>query len=233
METDPTVAAAIAQIAPRLRAARDRTGISLAALSRATGISTSTLSRLESGLRKPSLELLLPVVAALDVPLDAIVTAPRITAPRAPKGAEATDTDTGGRAGVIGGSADKHLPAGAGADSEALDPVVPQQPDAKPGRVLIPLSRHPAEPRAYKLTIPAHDTTPYPRSHPGHEWLYVLRGQLRVRLGEHDFTMTAGEAAEFDCRIPHWFGATGRDGVEVLSLFGRHGARIHTRTRSR
>ncbi|MFB7722532.1 helix-turn-helix domain-containing protein [Nocardia sp. NPDC056100] len=212
MHTDPTVAAAIAQIAPRLRAARDRTGISLAALSRATGISTSTLSRLESGLRKPSLELLLPVVAALDIPLDAIVAAPRISEPRIPEGGEMAD----------GGTA-----------SEVIDPRVPQRPDARQGRVLIPLSRHPAEPRAYKLTIPAHDTTPYPRSHPGHEWLYVLRGQLRVRLGEHDFVMAAGEAAEFDCRIPHWFGATGRDGVEVLSLFGKHGARIHTRTRSR
>lgn len=41
---------------------------------------------------------------------------------------------------------------------------------------------------------------------------------------------TAGEAAEFDCRIPHRFGAAGRGPVDVLSLFGKSGERIHLRT---
>jgi len=66
----------IEQIAPRLRHARDTKGVSLADLARTTGISTSTLSRLESGQRKPSLELLLPITAALGIPLDQIVAAP-------------------------------------------------------------------------------------------------------------------------------------------------------------
>lgn len=42
----------------------------------ATGITTSTLSRLESGQRKPSLELLLPLARLYRVALDDIV-APR------------------------------------------------------------------------------------------------------------------------------------------------------------
>ncbi|WP_436786166.1 helix-turn-helix domain-containing protein [Yinghuangia sp. YIM S10712] len=190
MEPQPSVDAVIEQIAPRLRRARERKGVSLAELARATGISTSTLSRLESAQRKPSLELLLPVTAALGIPLDEIVAAPRI-----------------------------------------VDPRVPQQPTTKKdGRVLIPLSRHQGEPRAYKMTIPAHDEEPYLRTHAGHEWLYVLRGRLRVKLGDRDFVMGPGEAAEFDCRIPHWFGAAGRGSVQVLSLFGKQGKRIHLRT---
>ncbi|MFD4198045.1 helix-turn-helix domain-containing protein [Amycolatopsis thermoflava] len=192
MESQPTIGAVIEQIAPRLRRARERKNVSLTALSRATGISTSTLSRLESGQRKPSLELLLPVTAALGVPLDEIVAAPRI-----------------------------------------VDPRVPQEPTRKDGRVLIPLSRQQSEPRAYKMIIPAHDEEPHLRTHAGHEWLYVLRGRLRVQLGGKDFVMGAGEAAEFDCQIPHWFGAAGRGGVEVLSLFGKQGERIHLRTRAR
>ncbi|MFK4186873.1 helix-turn-helix domain-containing protein [Streptomyces sparsogenes] len=163
-------------------------GVSLADLARATGISTSTLSRLESAQRKPSLELLLPITAALGIPLDEVVAAPRI-----------------------------------------LDPRVPQRPTRKDGRVLIPLSRQQGEPRAYKMTIPAHDEEPHLRTHTGYEWLYVLRG----RLGDQDFVMGAGEAAEFDCQIPHWFGAAGRGGVEVLSLFGKQGERIHLRTSGR
>ncbi|MGW4474352.1 helix-turn-helix domain-containing protein [Nonomuraea sp. NPDC004354] len=192
MDEQPTVSAVIDQIAPRLRRAREKKGISLADLARATGISTSTLSRLESAQRKPSLELLLPITAALGIPLDEIVAAPRI-----------------------------------------IDPRVPQQPTGKNGRVLIPLSRHQGEPRAYKMTIPAHDEEPHLRTHAGYEWLYVLRGRLRVKLGHHDFIMGAGEAAEFDCQIPHWFGAAGRGSVEVLSLFGKQGERIHLRTSRR
>ncbi|MEV0646163.1 XRE family transcriptional regulator [Phytomonospora sp. NPDC050363] len=189
MDEQPTVDSVIEQIAPRLRRAREKKGVSLAELSRATGISTSTLSRVESAQRRPSLELLLPITAALGVGLDEIVSAPRI-----------------------------------------LDPRVPQRPEKSGGRTLIPLSRHQGEPRAYKMTIPAHDEEPHLRTHAGHEWLYVLHGRLRVKLGDRDFVMGAGEAAEFDCRIPHWFGAAGRGVVEVLSLFGKQGERIHLRT---
>ncbi|WP_429425345.1 cupin domain-containing protein [Nocardia sp. GAS34] len=44
------------------------------------------------------------------------------------------------------------------------------------------------------------DEEPYLRTHEGYEWLYVLRGRLRVRLGEHDFVMDAGEAADVRAR---------------------------------
>ena len=51
-------------------------------LSAATGISKSTLSRLESGQRRPSLELLLPIAEAHQVPLDDLVGAPEVGDPR-------------------------------------------------------------------------------------------------------------------------------------------------------
>lgn len=41
-----------------------------------------------------------------------------------------------------------------------------------------------------------------------------------------------GEVAEVDTRVPHLFGSTGEQPAEVLSLFGRHGARMHVRARS-
>ncbi|OEV32008.1 XRE family transcriptional regulator, partial [Streptomyces nanshensis] len=52
MDQQPSVGAVLEQIAPRLRRARQKKGVSLADLARATGISTSTLSRLESAQRK-------------------------------------------------------------------------------------------------------------------------------------------------------------------------------------
>ena len=190
MESIPAIAATLSQIAPRLRRIRENKNVSLAELSQLTGISKSTLSRLESDQRKPSLELLLPIAAALAVPLDDIVAAPRV-----------------------------------------IDPRVQQDSTRSNGRVFIPLSRHQGEPQAYKLTIPASEAAPHLRTHTGHEWLYVLAGRLRLVLGEYDLTLGPGEVAEFDTQNPHWFGSTGQGEVEVLSLFGKQGERIHIRAR--
>src|SRR3954451_3473363 len=74
----------LAAVGPRLRALRQRRGTTLRQLSAATGISVSTLSRLESGDRRPSLELLLPLARVHDVPLDELVGAPPTGDPRIP-----------------------------------------------------------------------------------------------------------------------------------------------------
>ncbi|TFB91705.1 helix-turn-helix domain-containing protein [Cryobacterium sp. HLT2-28] len=190
MSTAQRIETALSQIAPRLRRIRQKKDLTLAELSKATGISTSTLSRLESGQRKPSLELLLPIVAALGVPFDEVVTPPRIEDPRVLQNSTRTD-----------------------------------------GRTLTPLSVHQGEPQAFKMSIPATDRDPEPRTHSGYEWIYVLSGRLRLVLGEHDIIMGTGEAAEFDTRNPHWFGSTGAGAVEILSMFGKQGERIHVRAR--
>jgi transcriptional regulator with XRE-family HTH domain len=69
-------------VGPRLRDLRQRSGTTLTQLAKATGISISTLSRLESGQRKPTLELLLPLARAHQVPLDGLVAAPPTGDPR-------------------------------------------------------------------------------------------------------------------------------------------------------
>ncbi|MCR6487504.1 XRE family transcriptional regulator [Amycolatopsis sp. OK19-0408] len=69
-------------VGPRLRALRRHRGLTLAELAGTTGVSESTLSRLESGQRRASLELLLPLARAYDVPLDDLVGAPRTGDPR-------------------------------------------------------------------------------------------------------------------------------------------------------
>ncbi|TCC31529.1 helix-turn-helix domain-containing protein [Kribbella sindirgiensis] len=69
-------------VGPRLRALRTERGTTLAQLSETTGISVSTLSRLESGQRRPTLELLLPLARAHQVQLDELVDAPPTGDPR-------------------------------------------------------------------------------------------------------------------------------------------------------
>lgn len=179
-------------VGPRLRSIRTRRNCTLAALAEATGISVSTLSRLESGRRKPSLELLLPIARAHQVPLDELVGAP---------------------------------PVG--------DPRVRMKPIRRDGLTMVPLTQQAGGLQAYKMVFAAEHSEPDPRAHDGYEWLYVLSGNGRLVLADHDIVLKPGEVAEFDTRLPHWFGSTGRGPVEILSLFGPQGERIHVRAKSR
>lgn len=73
---------ALDAVGPRLRALRRQRETTLADLATTTGISVSTLSRLESGARRPTLELLLPLARAHGVTLDELVGAPPTGDPR-------------------------------------------------------------------------------------------------------------------------------------------------------
>ncbi|WP_424637550.1 helix-turn-helix domain-containing protein [Embleya sp. AB8] len=185
---------ALTAVGPRLRALRRQREITLADLATATGISVSTLSRLESGARRPNLELLLPLARAHGVTLDELVDAP---------------------------------PTG--------DPRIHLRPVTRWGMTMVPLTRRAGGIQAYKLIIAARSPRrePTPKTHEGYEWLYVLNGRLRLVLGDQDLVLAHGEAAEFDTRVPHWFGAADAEPVEFLSLFGAQGERAHLRARPR
>ena len=186
-DTDRTLDA----VGPRLRELRQRRDITLNELADETGISISTLSRLEAGLRRPTLEQLLPLARAYSVTLDELVDAP---------------------------------PTG--------DPRINLRPiPTDDGRTILPLSRRPGGIQAYKFILPAghDDDRPDLRTHDGYDWAFVLNGRLRLVLGEHDLILEPGEAAEFDTRTPHWFGATSSGPVEFLSLVGKQGERAHLR----
>ncbi|MEV8507880.1 XRE family transcriptional regulator [Actinoplanes sp. NPDC051475] len=182
----------LAAVGPRLRALRQEHGTTLAGLSEITGISVSTLSRLESGQRRATLELLLPLARAYRVPLDELVGAPATGDPR------------------IYARPIKH----------------------RSGQTIIPLSRQSTGLQAFKHLIPAGTRQePDPQTHEGYEWLYVLAGRLRIILGDHDLVLPPGEAAEFDTRVPHWFGSATGEAVEILTIFGPQGERMHVRAR--
>jgi transcriptional regulator with XRE-family HTH domain len=182
----------LAEVGPRLKRLRIRRGITLTRLASLTGISKSTLSRLESGQRKPSLELLLPLAQVHQVPLDELVGAP----------------DVG-------------------------DPRIRLKPQRRNGRVVFPLSQQSHGVHVWKVIIPPESGEPELRTHDGYEWLYVVSGRMRLILDEHDITMRPGEVAEFDTRLPHWFGPADDQPVEILSVHGRHGERMHVRAAPR
>ncbi|NUT49686.1 MAG: helix-turn-helix transcriptional regulator [Saccharothrix sp.] len=181
---------ALAAVGPRLNRLRTQRGMSLSQLSGLTGISKSTLSRLEVGQRRPSLELLLPIVRVYGIPLDELIGGP-----------------------------------------EVADPRIRPTPRRVDGSVVLALTRERGPLHTFKTIIPPERGTPDLRTHDGYEWLYVLSGRLRLVLADQDLVLEAGEAAEFDTRVPHWFGSTGQGPVEVLNILGPQGERIHMRVK--
>jgi transcriptional regulator with XRE-family HTH domain len=193
MEDD--LEAVLDAVGPRLRAIRRQHGVTLEQVAGLTGLSVSTLSRIESGQRRPTLEVLLPLARAYRVPLDELVGAPA----------------TG-------------------------DPRIHPRPVTRDGVTWVPLSRTPGGLNAFKQVLPVPESIPErldQRVHEGHEWLYVLNGTLRLALGDKDFRLSAGEAAEFDTRVPHAIANAGRQLLELLLIFGQQGERVHLRARTK
>jgi transcriptional regulator with XRE-family HTH domain len=183
------IAAALAQVGPRLKWLRTHRQLTLTGVAESTGISKSTLSRLETGGRRPTLELLLALSHAYRVPLDDLVAAP-----------------------------------------EEGDSRLRLKPGRVKGRTVIPLTRQPDGMQAWKIVIPTSKVTPELRAHDGHEWIYVLSGHMRFVLGDQDSVLGPGEVAAFDTTVPHWFGSTGDEPAEILSIFGRPGEPMTIRT---
>jgi transcriptional regulator with XRE-family HTH domain len=183
------LATALDQVGSRLKRVRTRSGLTLTGVAEATGISKSTLSRLETGQRRPTLELLFALSRTYRVPLDDLVDAP-----------------------------------------EVGDPRIRLRPGQVKGRTVIPLTRHPDGVQAWKIVVPTTKVNPEPRAHDGHEWIYVLSGRVRLVLGDRDWILGPGEVAEFDTHVPHWFGSTGDEPAEILSIFHRPGERMIVRT---
>lgn len=192
---DDTTDRTLDAVGPRLKQLRQRRDVTLSDLAEQTGISISTLSRLEAGLRRPTLEQLLPLARTYGVTLDELVDAPPTGDPRINL---------------------RPIPTGDGC-------------------TIIPLTRRAGGIQAYKFILPAgrDDAEPDLRTHEGYDWAFVLNGHLRLVIGEHDLILKPGEAAEFDTRTPHWFGATSSGPVEFLSLVGKQGERAHVRAAPR
>ena len=177
------------QVGPRLKRLRTQRGMTLTGVSTSTGISKSTLSRLETGQRRPTLELLLALSHAYRVPLDDLVA--RARGGRSPPAAQARPRQ--------------------GQDGDPVDPATRWDAGLE--------DHHPDQQRH-----------PGARAHDGDEWIYVLSGHMRFVLGDQDLVLGPGEVAAFDTKVPHWFGSTGDEPAEILSIFGRPGERMTLRT---
>ncbi|MFF4951035.1 helix-turn-helix domain-containing protein [Streptomyces chattanoogensis] len=70
--------------------------------------------------------------------------------------------------------------------------------------------------QALRVQVPQRAQGELVRVHPGEEWLYVLKGRLRLTLGEAVHVLDPGDAAHFDSLTPHRIAAASRGGTELL-----------------
>ncbi|MFQ6145757.1 helix-turn-helix domain-containing protein [Streptomyces seoulensis] len=70
--------------------------------------------------------------------------------------------------------------------------------------------------QSLRVRVPYGSQGDIVRVHPGEEWLYVLRGRLRLRLGDTAYLLESGDSAHFDSLTPHRIAAEDPDGLELL-----------------
>jgi len=169
----------------RLRSLRNTLGLSLDELAARTNLSPSTISRVETGKRTISLDILLPLANALQVDLDALLDV-----------------------------------------SSDEDVVIRPVPNRSGKRTTWMLSRPTGNAVAMKIRLEPTRRTSEPRVHPGHEWFFVIEGNVRLSLGQRDVTVATGEAAEFGTMTPHVLSAIGGP-AELIAIFDRDGQRAH------
>lgn len=178
-------------VGARLRAGRERAGISGRELARRIGVSPSLLSQVERGLAQPSVGTLWAVVTELGLSLDSLF------------GTSPGD-DGAPRPAVVQRAADRPaLELGGGVVWERL--TAAPDPEADFAFVTYP---------------PGADSgaDDPPTSHQGREYGYVISGRLGIEVGSETLELGPGDAVVFGSETPHRFRALGDGPVTAVWL---------------
>jgi quercetin dioxygenase-like cupin family protein len=79
---------------------------------------------------------------------------------------------------------------------------------------------------ALRVTVPVDRQAPAPARHPGEEWIYVLRGTLRLEYDGEVHFLEPGTAAHFNAELPHRLGAE-KSTAEVLLVAAKPFRNLH------
>ena len=187
------------QMGERIRAARQRAGLTLRQLASATGVSASLLSQIENSRARPSVTTLYGLVAALGLSLDELL-AP--VADEARPSTPPSTSDVDARLATLdasGGPVTQHvrhagerpvLEFESGVTWEQLTNSITPFVD----HLLVtypPKSSSSASSRLY--------------THFGFEHVYMLQGTIELQLEFDTCTLGAGDSIAFDCSRPHMF----------------------------
>lgn len=214
-------------LGPNIRARRLEHGLSLRELARRVGVSASALSQIEIGHSRPSVDTLYALARQLGVTPDEI-----FFGPSGPSGA------VGGSGGTPDLSA---APTGA---ATAPGPTVVHGLDAHFSEVLELLPRAAQQVVTLKggetcrqigghslpgvdcllITYEAGAASPGPKDfvqHAGHEFNYVISGEIEVQVREKRYRLERGDSLTFPSEWPHRVSNPTATDSDVICLFVR------------
>ena len=177
-------------VGPRLRAHRERRGLSLRELARRLGVSPSAISQIETGKSRPSVSTLYSIVSELGMSLDELFGAQKPAQPAAP--AAAPPAPNPARA-----QAERHVQR---ADSRATI-------DLESGVQWERLTPGPDHDMDFLFVTydVGGSSSEGNRSirHSGHEYGLILSGTLEVTVGFDHYVLGPGDSISFDSTVPH------------------------------
>jgi transcriptional regulator with XRE-family HTH domain len=185
-------------VGQRLRAERERRGLSLRELARRLEISPSALSQIETGRSRPSVGTLYAIVSELDMSLDALFGSQR-TATSASRAAEAEES---GATLVQRRDTRKGIDLESGVRWERLTPTAEQDADF----LYV----------VYEVGGASSREGTHIR-HMGREYGVVLSGRLRVTIGfDEEHELGPGDSIAFESSRPHRLENAGDEPVEAI-----------------
>ncbi len=206
-------------VGARLRAERDRLGLSLRELARRLEVSPSLVSKIETGKIQPSVRTLYAMVSELGLSLDEIFDLGAVNGPAGPVGAQQAEAPS--------------------AKPSELEPPV----EAGVERVQREGSRRAIELESgvrwerlttwsdrdvefiYATYEPGGASSPDGKfvRHNGREFGLVLSGSLRVTVGFEEYDLAPGDSITFESAIPHRLSNEGgADARAIWVVMGRH-----------
>jgi transcriptional regulator with XRE-family HTH domain len=205
------------QMGGRIRAARQRAGLTLRQLAAATGVSASLLSQIENSRARPSVTTLYGLVGALGLSLDELL-APEPNP--APTTAAVAQFDMDARLESLdasGGPVTQHV------RHRGQRPVLEFESGVTWEQLtnsLTPFVDH------LLVTYPPKSSSSASSklyTHFGFEHVYMVSGTIELQLDFDTCTLGAGDSIAFDCSRPHMFrnNSATESAVGVWFIIGR------------
>ena len=174
-------------VGKRLRQIRASRDLTLAQVRELTGISISTLSKLEKGQTSLNFDSMMQLIEGLNVPLSSLV------GPKVPQHS--------GRRAITRNDQGRFF----------------ETPQLRFEVLCGDLSRK--HNVFWKVTVKARSVDEYAElsSHPGEEFIYVLKGKLKLHTEIYEpVVLGAGDSIFFDSSVGHAYVSSGRGNAEIL-----------------
>jgi transcriptional regulator with XRE-family HTH domain len=180
-----------ASVGERVRQVRDKRRLSLEDVSQRTGIDVSLLSQIEEGVVAPPLGTIIKLAKALEMRMGYFISGK--------EDRPYTIVRHGDR--KVVSRYDSKKAKYYGYEYESLAPHKKE--------------RH-MEP--FLVTLEAAETEEERSTHDGQEFIFVLQGQMEVRLGEDLHILDPGDAIYYDSTVPHLVKTHGKKTTKILAV---------------